>query len=56
MKAKTKTVYPVKAYVPSLAFRLNAQRAVAAQPATISIGSTGLLYTRSMGGNEGSQW
>lgn len=50
---KTQTV---KQYLPNLAMQINAQRAAAAQPATMmTIGSTGLNYTRSMGGNEGSQ-
>lgn len=49
---KTQTV---KQYLPNLAMQINAQRAALAQPATISIGSTGLKYTRSMGGNEGSR-
>jgi hypothetical protein len=50
---KTQTV---KQYQPSLAMQIIAQRAALAQPATLmTIGSTGLNYTRSMGGNEASR-
>jgi len=50
--ALNQTVSPPKAYSHNLAMQINAQRAALAQPSVMSIGSTGLLYTRSMGGRE----
>lgn len=44
----------LKTYEHSMMMKLNSLRATLAQPATISIGNTGLKYTHSMGGHEGS--
>lgn len=55
MNNTTTSYQTVKQYLPSLTMQINNKRALAAQPATVmSIGNTGLKYTRSMGGNEAS--